>query len=768
MMTLRELGGYGGGSNPGGLINARSLSELYGIGRPASPAYGEMPRAGSAASAHGAPPRSPDFSIANEGGSVDPRLAAALAARVAPGQGNVFDQFDAEPAPSSGGGMDPAANPMAAEKPSANPFDQFDEPQHGEAQPSVLEDVINSAGTGLARGAAGLVGLPGDLFKWVNADLDWAHDKLTGTKHPPTPMPDWLPTSENIRNVASDVTGVTLPEPKTQLGRYVETVGEFAPSALAGPGSLAGRLTKFAVAPGIASEAAGEATQGTPLEVPARLVASVAAGGIAHGLSRPSTAAQALRQQLPKGMTETDLSRASSFMQMAQSKGVSLTWPEALARVTKGRVDLTDLQRWLEQSTGGKPAMSDFMAKRPGQTQAAMDAELGGMTNAAGDPVAAGLRVQGQSNTALTRLRQRINSITQSLYKRGGQAQVHPGVMTAMMKDPIFADALKNVRADPVYGRLVTGMPDNSVAVFDAVKKRLDDLASTADRSGSNAAASVYGGVARDVRDAGRNASPEYGQALDRQSQLRRAVLDPAEAGPLGRMAGTPDLQQQGRVLLPANPVAGSERVVTQTVRRLANRDPNAALQLVGSHLADAFNEATRELTSGPNGFGAAKFVSKIMGNRQQEKNLQAAVLALPGGGVRWAGMKRLMEVFAATGVRQRPGSATEFNKLLTEKMTRGSGMGKAASVAASPGTMMTYVGDFYRQFRMGKNAEQLAKIITSPTSEPLFRKLLSAKTLTDRQRAAAVLIYDTFEGIQRKHAEPLKLSIGAPSPGYQ
>ena len=72
-------------------------------------------------------------------------------------------------------------------------------------------------------------------------------------------------------------------------------------------------------------------------------------------------------------------------------------------------------------------------------------------------------------------------------------------------------------------------------------------------------------GVARDVRDAGRNASPEYGQALDRQSQLRRAVLDPAEAGPLGKMAGTPDLQQQGAALLPANPVAGSEKVVTQS-----------------------------------------------------------------------------------------------------------------------------------------------------------------------------------------------------------
>jgi len=63
--------------------------------------------------------------------------------------------------------------------------------------------------------------------------------------------------------------------------------------------------------------------------------------------------------------------------------------------------------------------------------------------------------------------------MSEFMAKRPGQTQA---AMDAMMNDPLFANALKSVRADPVYGRLVTGMPDNSVAVFDAIKNRVKSL----------------------------------------------------------------------------------------------------------------------------------------------------------------------------------------------------------------------------------------------------------------------------------------------------
>jgi hypothetical protein len=233
----------------------RTYAEMLGVGLPTNPAHGAVPKGGlTGVSPHTVAARVPDFSVADEGGSVDPTLAAALAARVAPGQRNVFDQFDAEPAAAS---MDPSANPMAADKPGANPFDQFDEPQHGEAQPSLLEDVINSAGTGLARGAAGVVGLPGDFFQLINKGMDAAHDLITGKEHPPTPMPGWLSTSEKIRNVASDITGVTLPEPKTQL---VGTAAEL-------DACMAGWRKALAEAGGTEDELATVDTIGTLLSI---------------------------------------------------------------------------------------------------------------------------------------------------------------------------------------------------------------------------------------------------------------------------------------------------------------------------------------------------------------------------------------------------------------------------------------------------------------------------------------------------------------------
>jgi hypothetical protein len=168
-------------------------------------------------------------------------------------------------------------------------------------------------------------------------------------------------------------------------------------------------------------------------------------------------------------------------------------------------------------------------------------------------------------------------------------------------------------------------------------------------------------------------------------------------------MSKTPSIKEQGASLLPEAPVAGNEQVVAKTVRRLARKDPAAASQLVRSHLATAFDEATQANIGGSNAAGGAKFAAKIIGNAQQEMNLQAAVMALPGGPQRWQGFKRLMEVLQATGKRQPPNSATEFNRRLTNRMESGGPIGTGATLIASPGSALTYLGGWYKQFRLGQ-----------------------------------------------------------------
>ncbi|NBT31270.1 MAG: hypothetical protein EBT13_05040 [Rhodobacteraceae bacterium] len=65
-------------------------------------------------------------------------------------------------------------------------------------------------------------------------------------------------------------------EPQTTAGEYASTVGEFLPGAVLSGGGLGG-LLKYGVVPAIASEAAGQATEGTRYEPYARIGAAVAA-----------------------------------------------------------------------------------------------------------------------------------------------------------------------------------------------------------------------------------------------------------------------------------------------------------------------------------------------------------------------------------------------------------------------------------------------------------------------------------------------------------
>ena len=70
-----------------------------------------------------------------------------------------------------------------------------------------------------------------------------------------------------------------LPEAKTTPEKYARTIGQFAPAALS-PGSALQR-TANVVIPAVASEAAGQATEGTSAEPVARLVGGLVGGRLA-------------------------------------------------------------------------------------------------------------------------------------------------------------------------------------------------------------------------------------------------------------------------------------------------------------------------------------------------------------------------------------------------------------------------------------------------------------------------------------------------------
>lgn len=172
------------------------------------------------------------------------------------------------------------------------------------AQPSTAEDVAKSGGIGVAKGTIGLAGMPADLggllAKGSKAAGDYIGGKLGFEPSPDLPQKsalDYL-TSSGIQKAVESQTGEFY-KPKTKAGKYAETVGEFLPASLAGPGGLV-RKVGTGVLSALGSEGAGQLTEGTKAEPYARVVGALAGGVAPTAVGRTITPlpTSAARQRL--------------------------------------------------------------------------------------------------------------------------------------------------------------------------------------------------------------------------------------------------------------------------------------------------------------------------------------------------------------------------------------------------------------------------------------------------------------------------------------
>lgn len=654
----------------------------------------------------------------------------------------------------------------------------------GQQQPSMgagatAADVAKSAGVGAAQGAIGMAGLPGDIEQVSGGLLQRGYKAATGEDAPgwlrdmasPLAIPlllrravgsgaepdqQALPTSADIRGQVEGVTGKFY-QPKTTAGEYARTAGEFVPAAMTPGGGVRGAMrgaAKFGVLPGLASEAAGQATEGTELEPFARAGAALATGGAAALASRPGSAGGILRDAAPN-LDDATARAAQSLMDDAARMSAPLTAAEAIQQVTNSGTRLGDVQRVVEQSRRGGPVLREFMAGRPQGTRQAAEDAINGIGPRSGNPSQIGPRVQRAGQAVLDDTRQQINALADPLYSVARQQQIPAAQFRTIAQNPSFAEGLRRVRADPIKGAEIAGLPDNSIAVVDAVKKELDTIG----RNASNPMnpdrdmylAELAGRGRSQAVSAASQASPEYARALQIGRQGRARVLEPVKRGPIGQLSRTDNFKKQAEILLSRDPLPGSEREVRAAVRSVAAFDPAAARDLVRTRIEQVFNEAAQDLASGPNQFGGAKFRGTIAGNAQQAKNLQAVVETVAGRPA-WQGLSRALEVFEAQGRRQAVGSQTEFNRLLGEELKRGGIVGYSASLAASPTKIMGAAKGIYEGFRYGRNTEILAQILVDPNAIRRLQNLSMMRSDSPRARAiAAALVINAYGGADRQ-----------------
>lgn len=692
----------------------------------------------------------------------------------------------------------PPASPSA---PSSQPPIVFEKWGTDEPKPpmGVGQDIIASGASGLVRGAAETAMAPVSLARLGQQGVGWLMDKAEGgirsligadpisaeeqqrrAQMSPGPISGAIYAGQDAVRGAMDA---ALHKPETTAGEYARTMGEFAP-ALLNPGSAGQKVAGWAI-PALASETAGQVTKGTKAEPWARGGAALVAGLGTAALSRPGTPG-ALIAEGAEGVDEAtmnaDMAAARQLLDDASSRGVRLTPVEALNQVSNGRYRrLGAVQRSVENSRRGGPVMDEFMSDRPGQVATAGRAALDDLQPRTMDPTATGTRMQEGAEGVIGDAMKARTAAADPFYKIAASDRVPDADVDGILKDidrmigadetgilatPLgeLRDKLTAQRATPgvpsrrigrqtptgatIYSQTPSVPPTPRVPVtdvenLDRARKFFRDrteLPQFAEKAIDKETGAKVGNILSRLDDSMENASPAFSRGKQIYQEETTNVVQPLVSGPMGRIAETPSVTQQRATLLPPQPEAGMAPSVGQTVAQIAARDPEAASNFVRQHAETVFNTATKNLQSGPNQFGGAKFAAALRANPEQAASLESAVRALPNGDVRWAGFDRFLRIMDATGQRLQRGSETAFNQQITKELQGGTLIGETASLAGGGGLKLPErIKEAYQSYRYGRNTAELARILTDDRALPLFERLLRQAPAGNRARTTAL-----------------------------
>lgn len=614
-------------------------------------------------------------------------------------------------------------------------FDEF-MPESGlEKAGRYAEDIGRSALSGLDAGIAGLAGLPALGARGAQWLVNQGQSYVQGR-----PVEEIQAENDKNALISRDTLNYYSPEAihqrsglayksQTLPGEYAQTIGEFAPNALI-PGGVVARAGQV-LAPALASETAGQLAKGTAAEPYARFGGALV-GGIGAGIaSRPGTAGRALQAQMPEGVTSQMVDQAQALMTQARQHGIDLAWPEALSQVAQRPV-LTDTMRHLEAAPQTSAQMGEFFSRRPQQVEQGARGQFDQIAPVNPAPSTVGRQVGQAAEGEITDTRQAINAASQPFYDRASLTPISAADMARVRAVPGYDIARRAIANDPQLSRYVQGLPENSVGYVNEIKKYLDQAAENA-AGPMNAQRNMqrsagFGQDATLMRQTGIRNSADYETALAIQQQGREQFLQPLLDGYIGKLASRDTTTQNAiNALFPKNPLPNSQAEIADTVGRLARRNPRAANDLVRAHVESTFNQAAKDLQTGANQAGGAKFRAQLIANPQQRANLQAAIEALPNGKQRWDGFNKFLDILEATGTRQGIGSRTAYNDQFLKEAAKGGVAGDIVKTGANPLTMGQRFVDRYQQWKLGRNLGQLANILTDPASANMLRAIARA-----------------------------------------
>lgn len=625
-----------------------------------------------------------------------------------------------------------------------------------------VNDVVNKAGTGIYRGIGNLAGSPRatleGLRKNVQMNPSLAEPYSAGNPSPDVgllPDTSWMYSQPALD--AYQAAEQHLPTAQQGQDFFFKTLGVPEVQATSGPGRVAQDAITAAVPgmlgglPGALTAGLGGAAASTVREMGGSPAMQTMAGATIPLLAGVGTAAASairpgarqLGASMVSNITREDMTAATRLMQDAKERGIGLTWPEAFNQVTGGGAKrAADVQRVVENSTGGGDIMAGVMRDRAPANAAAMRGQLDqlGRMPQGQDLGMVPARLQAAAEKGMRRVKGAVSTASDEYYTKAKDPSIAPdGMMSDQWLDLANTPTMKKVWAKtqeiaaderyPVYHWIqvddagnvhLKNVPDATTGKY--IEQAFDELIDGANAKAGpgefTAEARRYLKLKEEFRGLLRQGNPALEQADFAHRQNMQSAYEPTLHGPLGLLAeAPPTLKGQRSIVAPLGEQGTLDPAQVQFMsRRLAKENPTALRDWVRVNLQSQFSEANQGTQGQPAGnqFGGAKFRAQQLGNADQAKNVEALIRSLPNGSSVWAGYRRLMEIYEAQGWRQQGGSMTEFNRQISSDLSASSLDPKIAA----------RVRDFVQRWRYGANTEEMARMMTDPDNAAMWSQL--------------------------------------------
>ena len=434
--------------------------------------------------------------------------------------------------------------------------------------------------------------------------------------------------------------------------------------------------------------------------------------------------AASVAHEATRNVTPEQLKMADALVKQSYQPNFSpITGAEALSKVA-GNSPLAAVQRVVESLPKSESTMSTFMANRPAANEQMVANALRNISPA--QPTSATpINLQNVAGNLIGGAEQSVTKNVKPLYNQASSVGVYPA--PSILANDRINEAVDAVTKTAKYG--VKGADPSSFETLIAAKKYLDDEYKTQMNAVSGlqkGAGEVTATAANELSNYLKENSAQYKKGAYNYETAQKTQLQPLREGPVGQIA---EGKNAAQILMPPKPVSLYPADIKRTVELLRRKDPEAVPDWTRQQLEATFNETAQNLQNGPNQFGGAKFASTIQGNKQQKANLQALIQESAGVQA-YQGFERVLNNLEAQGTRQGAGSQTSFNNQFQRELSEGGPLA-AAKLIFKPSEIATK----YEEYRLGRNANKLADMLTSPDSIKQLEALARTKPNTAKER---------------------------------